>query len=181
MEGILHRHPLRLENPLWDYACARYANPELRDLCLHLQETRGADVNLVLAAGWAAQKGHCMETARLHSQVADWRHHIILPIRQCRQSLNKQHCQERRLRNLALKLEIRAEQVELALIFFLLDQEINAAQKAPQGIPEKSQDIITICNQNLLDTLTCEGHAHPVVDGEIERLSFLLITGKLSS
>ncbi len=178
MDVLSDKQPLQLNNALWEYACSRYTHPELRDLCLHLQESRGADVNLLLAAGWTALNGMRMSVQQVHNHVSEWRHRIILPIRLCRQSLNKQICLERKLRSTALRLEILAEQVELAQIYRHVTEHCRLVPISEASPPSEKLDIVTICNQNLLDTLLCEGHAHPVIDSEIERLSFLLLNNE---
>lgn len=43
---------LEPENPFWRFSCAVYAAPGVAQACLELQDTHGADVNLLLLAAW---------------------------------------------------------------------------------------------------------------------------------
>lgn len=45
--------PLRADRPLWEWAVAAYARPQVADLCLQLQDRAGQSAPLLLWAAWA--------------------------------------------------------------------------------------------------------------------------------
>lgn len=105
-----------LANPLWDYACSRYQNPEVKRICLLLQDQWHADINILLAAGWSARIRQQPNWQVVLEQIRCWQNDIIKPLRMVRQRLRSEHELERGLRSELLTLELTAEQIELAAI-----------------------------------------------------------------
>lgn len=75
-------------NPFWDFSLAVYRREGVPDLCLDLQDRRGADVNVLLFAGWAGAacgvRLGAAELARLDAAVAPWREAVVRPLRAVR-------------------------------------------------------------------------------------------------
>jgi uncharacterized protein (TIGR02444 family) len=74
-------------NPFWDYSLAVYGREPVRDCCLALQESDGADVNLVLYAAWCGAQGVALDAGQLdqlEQLVAPWRDVVVIPLRTLR-------------------------------------------------------------------------------------------------
>jgi len=78
------------EQVLWNYSLSHYALPGVADCCLRLQDDCGADVNLLLAAGWLASLGRPLEEALLGdlAEISErWQRQYLVPLREARCSL----------------------------------------------------------------------------------------------
>ncbi|MEQ8965595.1 MAG: TIGR02444 family protein [Azospirillaceae bacterium] len=74
----------------WAFALGLYERPGVADRCLHLQDTHGADVLLVLHGFWRAVDGIAIDEAGAAAAVArvrPWREAAIRPLRAVRRSL----------------------------------------------------------------------------------------------
>ena len=103
---------------LWDYAVAAYQRPGVAEACLALQDNGGADVNLLLAAAWLAERGcgwSSDDVARLAHLCAGWRTRCLLPLRQVRRYLKEQMEIDDLYRRVKA-LELEAERYQLRLI-----------------------------------------------------------------
>ena len=103
---------------LWDYAVTVYRRPGVAEACLALQDEVGADVNLLLAAAWLAQRNSRWQrddvTALMHL-CADWRQRCLLPLRQVRRYL-KELEDTHDLYQRSKSLELEAERYQLRAI-----------------------------------------------------------------
>lgn len=75
---------------LWDFSLSLYANRELADACLHLQDQQGVNVNLILWCAWLEYLGVYLEDAHLqeaHHHVDAWDQHYVIPLRQLRRRM----------------------------------------------------------------------------------------------
>ncbi len=80
---------LNLDNPFWQFSCAVYAAPGVRQACLQLQDEHGADVNLLLLAVWL---GSARGTRLAKADLADlpgaaWHDQVIRPLRGARRAV----------------------------------------------------------------------------------------------
>lgn len=78
------------ESKFWDYSLRGYANPSVQKASLSLQESYGADVNILFFITWTASnndklRGETFEKAK--SVVSKWHNEVVLPLRIIRQSL----------------------------------------------------------------------------------------------
>lgn len=73
--------------PLWDFALALYAEPDVADYCLQMQDEQGMEVNLLLFAAWLGVRGVALTDKRLEQAIAvgrSWGESVITPLRQAR-------------------------------------------------------------------------------------------------
>jgi uncharacterized protein (TIGR02444 family) len=112
------------DGEFWRFSLERYAVPGVAEACLALQDSAGADVNLILLALWLGGRGHRLAAAdgeRLAALAADWQGPIVTPLRSVRR-----HLKERRgllwekalteLRTRLASIELALEQVEQLLL-----------------------------------------------------------------
>lgn len=115
---------------LWKFAQDRYARPGVASLCLRLQEQWDADINLLLAGAWLAERSRGWgrdDAAQLAVHCRDWRERYLLPQRAIRRSLRGL---DDELYRQALALELMMEQRQLALIERWLTAGLLQAQAA---------------------------------------------------
>jgi uncharacterized protein (TIGR02444 family) len=139
---------------LWDYAVACYQRPGVAEACLALQDGAGADVNLLLAGAWLAER-NCRwqrdDVAALVRVCADWRSQCLLPLRQVRRYLKEKMEIEELYRQVKL-LELEAERYQLHLIEEAIDhlpqqrdglaaeELLSANLRICLGLPDRNTD-----------------------------------------
>lgn len=77
---------------LWDFSLALYAQPQVEQLCLKLQESYGANVNLLLWAVWLEQRQLGLTSKKLAAAVAlvqGWNVQYTQVLRNLRQQLKR--------------------------------------------------------------------------------------------
>jgi uncharacterized protein (TIGR02444 family) len=126
---------------LWDFSLQVYPREGFQGAAIHLQDARGADVNLLIYALWLAATGRPALTpdgaAALTRTMAPVRAVAIEPIRELRRALKGgiEHAPAdmvEDLRKKLLGLELEAEQVEQAML--IAATEAPAAHEAkPSG------------------------------------------------
>ncbi len=122
---------LDLDNAFWRFSLSFYSRPGVAPACLALQNRRGVDVNVLLLAIYAAVQRNRMLTAS-ELQAADdrvgvWRGEIVKSLRQIRTRLKSgpepaPSASTENLRTLVKAAELKAEQIEQALLVDFLDQ-----------------------------------------------------------
>lgn len=78
---------MSLAQNLWDYAVSRYGRPGVADACLTIQRDFGADIPMVLYAGWMGGRGRVLESrdiAQIDETLGEWRGEVIVPLRAMR-------------------------------------------------------------------------------------------------
>ena len=125
---------LECENAFWTFSLALYARPGVADECLLLQSNLNIDVNVLLFCAWlGAEKQVALGDAAfvaIDAQVERWHNTVVRPLRAVRQSmkslseLSNQEAFD--LRKNVGSMELRAEQIEQALLF-------EVANKIAQG------------------------------------------------
>lgn len=119
------RSPLPpLDHPLWQYSLRVYQRPGVSAVCLQLQDNFGVNVNLLLAAAWAAEQGRSLcqqDFVRLAEAIAPLSTTTTQPIRQFRRQMlqtaalpSDWHSE---LKHRLLQAELYAEQLEQAVIY----------------------------------------------------------------
>ena len=74
----------------WTFSLAFYARQHVADLCLELQDRHGVDVNVLLFLLWQASRRRRLDSddiGQVVALVADWRQHVVLPLRAVRRVL----------------------------------------------------------------------------------------------
>lgn len=73
---------------LWPYTLDLYARPGVQDAVIALQESQGADVNVLFYCVWCAATGRGSLDAgsfdRVESRIARWRREVTKPLRRLR-------------------------------------------------------------------------------------------------
>ena len=120
---------LPLHGPFWRFSLAVYARPGVAEECLGAQTALGLDVNVLLFCAWiGAARAVRLETsdiAALTARVEGWHGSIVKPLRAVRQGLKTspeiQKAAVSGLRASIASSELRAEQIEQALLFAAVD------------------------------------------------------------
>ncbi len=101
---------------MWRYAVTLYGRPGVAEACLALQDRHGADVPLLLAAIWHAERGWgTPDLARWRAISAAWRAAAVLPLRSLRRALKARPGWEP-IRARVKRLELAAERAQLAAL-----------------------------------------------------------------
>mgnify|MGYP000119310121 CR=1 FL=1 len=111
-----------LENQLWQYACQVYSLAGVEAALLALQDDHGADINLILQALWLASEGQQWTKECIPEDYSAWMDAQVLPLRQMRRSMKtewveKRGAQYEGFRQQVKKLELKAEQYALGMLF----------------------------------------------------------------
>jgi len=154
---------LQTDNPLWRFALAFWQLEEARQACLALQD-QGWSVTRLLCAGWLALEGRPYE-GQEDATLTKWRQEVTGVLRSIRYSLPKDGQATRKLRTLVARLELQAEQTELALAWHAL----SSAPKEQDTMQGRRLLIV----HNLTRAASHPGQAHTVTP-LLDRLAGLL-------
>ena len=119
---------LQCDNPFWSFSLAVYAAPGVAAECLALQENSGVDVNVLLFCAWLGATKRSVLTledfAAIEAVVQPWRDMVIHPLRGVRGDIKAMPDSTNEavaaLRKDAAALELRAEQIEQAMLYRLM-------------------------------------------------------------
>ena len=120
---------LSFKNPFWQFSLSVYAGPAVAAECLELQRRFEIDVNLLLFCAWMGS-AHKVPMSDEHltameASVAVWHEKVVRPLRAARQDLKPMPAMSdpavAALRSDIAKNELRAEEVEQAMLFALAD------------------------------------------------------------
>ena len=132
---------LKLDNPFWQFSLQVYAAPGVAQECLMLQDESGVSVNMLLYCAWRGTQGDALSASRiekLNEIVEKWRSGVIKPLRSIRRSLpgvtSVDAVAREDLRSKILDAEIRAEQIEQALLFGETDSHAGRGDKSASTI-----------------------------------------------
>jgi uncharacterized protein (TIGR02444 family) len=78
------------ESAFWQFSLALYARPRVAEACLQLQDTAGADVNVMFYLLFLASHARAVsrdDVARIDKLVAAWREQAVRPLRTLRRAL----------------------------------------------------------------------------------------------
>jgi uncharacterized protein (TIGR02444 family) len=126
---------LILDNPFWQFSLYVYARPAVAPECLDLQQRFDVDVNVVLFCAWIGSARRVAlnddDLEAISSCVTAWHETVVRSLRAARQGMKPMPAMEdlsvRPPRADIAKLELRAEQVEQAMLFELSPQLRGAA------------------------------------------------------
>ena len=85
------------DHAFWQYSLDRYGRKGVPEICLSLQDERGADVNLVLFALWLAQEGRSLgpdDAEKCVAAVRDWHGSVVVPMRGVRRWLKDREVED---------------------------------------------------------------------------------------
>jgi uncharacterized protein (TIGR02444 family) len=109
---------MQLQNPLWNFALAVYAKPEVENACLSLQSEYGCSINKILLSLWLTSEKRAFLSDQLdQSDSAVWHDQITQPIRALRHRVRsdlKGVADE--VYNAIRKAELESERVEIAYL-----------------------------------------------------------------
>jgi uncharacterized protein (TIGR02444 family) len=115
---------LECDSPFWRFSLAVYAAPGVAPECLALQDDQGIDVNVLLFCAWCGSTRRVLtegDLATIESAIQPWRDAVIAPLRAVRRSIKTvpDAAQDTvaALRQDVAALELRAEQVEQAMLY----------------------------------------------------------------
>ncbi|HEY0294167.1 MAG TPA: TIGR02444 family protein [Bordetella sp.] len=126
---------LSIDGALWSYAERLYACPGVAGACLGLQDRAGVDVALLIAALYGAGRGCVVDgdfLQRLDAVSSALRREAVGPLRAARRRL-KAHPLTARFAEVAdfreriKAVELRGEQVQLALMAQVIEQALEPA------------------------------------------------------
>ena len=116
---------LQCDNPFWQFSLTVYARPGVAAVCLDLQNALNIDVNVLLFVAWiGAAKDIILDDrslATIEARTRGWNDSVVRPLRTVRQNMKSLPEMANQpadaLRKDIAALELRAEQVEQALLF----------------------------------------------------------------
>ncbi len=127
LESGLAEH---LDNALWQYACQVYSQVGVEAALLNLQDEHGVDINVILQALWLAYEGIEWTLACIPDDYYKWVKEQVIPIRTMRRRLKTDwvglHGEGYEdFRQQVKKLELKAEQYALAMLFVQSEAKTN--------------------------------------------------------
>lgn len=108
-----------MQQSLWDFAVALYAQPGAAEACLRRQDEENADVCLLLVALWLERRGvaaTAKRVAQLERLAAPWQTSVSGALRQLRRAWKAAAAEDAELAELRRQLaslELRAERILL--------------------------------------------------------------------
>lgn len=78
--------------PLWDFALAFYAQPQIAETCVHLQDNYKVNVCLLIGLRWMDESGKQLtddELADLQAHIHVWTTQVVEPLRALRRLLKQ--------------------------------------------------------------------------------------------
>jgi uncharacterized protein (TIGR02444 family) len=109
-------------SPFWNFSLRVYRRPGVPEACLALQDSAGADVNILLFLLWQASQGRTLEAADLaaiETLVGDWRRDVVIPLRTVRRTLKPLEADPAvaALRAQVKQSELAAERVQQEMLY----------------------------------------------------------------
>jgi uncharacterized protein (TIGR02444 family) len=126
-----------MSNPFWAFSLATYEAQGVAAACIHLQDTFGMDVNLLLYGAWLAHENLSPQQEYLHdldAAVAEWRDRVVRPLRALRRQW-ADYPPASALREDVKALELRAEREQQAMMYDIHRRRFNTLGRA-QGARE---------------------------------------------
>lgn len=141
--SLLHH----LDNDFWQFSLELYANPEVAQYCLKLQDQHDMQVNILLYSLWLSFEGCILEPQRIkqNSQLQNWLKVIIPNIRDARKQVGENSKQDPLYKQLKAS-ELMAEQRAQAILF-QLDKEPSIHQRSNNGFTENT--FLDLLEENL--------------------------------
>ncbi|WP_444903451.1 TIGR02444 family protein [Microbulbifer sp. CnH-101-E] len=107
------------ENPLWQFSLDFYRHQGVEDFLLDCQDTKGADVCLMLWASYAAVCGHQLseEGWRVADRGLAPRRRMIISVRHLRRLLGRFRPHTVRVYEMCKRYELKLERLQLAALW----------------------------------------------------------------
>lgn len=129
------------DHPFWQFSLAVYGTDGVAPACLALQESCGADVNVLLFCCWAGRQGSALTAEQLDqalNAVGPWHQDIVKGLRAVRQHLKDgfepfSGNETEPLRQKILGLELEAEKAEQHMLAKAVPLENHADVPDDQG------------------------------------------------
>ncbi|MDH5738282.1 MAG: TIGR02444 family protein, partial [Gammaproteobacteria bacterium] len=100
----------------WDFSLEVYERPEVSRVCLELQDSYGADINMLLFACWIGQSGRgeisVSAWRAMNLRLNKWRDKVIKPLRKLRHILKHEQLAPKGMKDQIFQCELEAEHVE---------------------------------------------------------------------
>ena len=132
---------MQLDNPFWQFSLAVHGAPGVDAECLMLQDTHGIDVDVLLFCAWTGVQGIVLTDAQMaetETLVRPWRDTAIAPLRAARRGIKTlpqmADADVAALRKDVAALELRAEQIEHAMLFGMAQTLSSAATAAEDAM-----------------------------------------------
>lgn len=111
--------------PFWRYSLRLYADRDVQDACLKLQDGAGVDVNLLLFMFFLGQCGRRIssdEASKIVTAAEDWRQGVVVPLRTARRNLKSPSpaidaATAAALRDIVKKAELEAERLQQEALY----------------------------------------------------------------
>ncbi len=106
---------MTIEGAFWAFSLRLYKVAGVPDATLVLQDTCGADVDLVLYILWRASGGVCLDEAGIDTAIASiapWGQQVVLPLRAVRRALKSRLADVSGVDAEALRSRVKAEELE---------------------------------------------------------------------
>lgn len=150
---------LRCDNPFWKFSLAVYAQPGVAPECLALQSALNMDVNILLFCAWlGAERKLLLNDKNFDATdacVRRWHETVVRPLRAVRQAMKPmpEMADEavQGLRKDIAAVELRAEQVEQALLFESTDALTAGATMADDPETAIRANITAFVQRNATD------------------------------
>jgi uncharacterized protein (TIGR02444 family) len=131
--------PVQCDNPFWRFSLAVHGAPGVDDECLTLQDEHGIDVDVLLFCVWVGTRGTLLDgddLAAIEALVQPWRDTAIAPLRATRRGIKTlpeaTDDDVAALRKDVAALELRAEQIEHAMLYGLVPTPGSATSAAAE-------------------------------------------------
>ena len=158
---------------LWDFSIRTYGSEGVSDVCLALQNERGADVNMLLYCCWVATiygkfDDDLFDIALRFSRT--WAQDVVQPLRGVRTKLKRDDCDETvrtecrmQLRENVKRIELESERLQQTTLEALVP---SAAQRS------QISDQLRYAAANL--RRYCQSEAIEIADESMDQLSAIL-------
>ena len=131
---------MQCDNPFWHFSAAVHGAPGVDGECLTLQDAHGIDVDVLLFCVWLGARGTLLtddHMAAIDALVQPWRDTAIAPLRAARRGIKTlpevADADVAALRKDVAALELRAEQIEHAMLYQLVPALSPATGPAATG------------------------------------------------
>lgn len=159
-----------LKTPLWDFALDLYGRPGVSQACLTLQDEAGVDVIHLIVIAYADRIGTPLDTRdilALRDTMAEWRASAVLPLRAARRFLKAPlpvlDAEKEALREAVKAVELKAEQLQLAMAYRWLTARAEQEDLSKEGLPKEGLPLAQALG-NLLVSSHGEARKPPAVE-----------------
>ena len=117
------------ESPFWQFSLGLYAQQDVAESCIELQDSCGVDVNVMLYILWLACQDRKLsddDIVAIQSSVEHWKTNVVLPLRNIRRALKTPKSgyadiDTARFREKVKTIELESEKLQQDLLFGLMD------------------------------------------------------------